>query len=276
MSALARAYTERDGSIIVKYADFDVEYRDASHRYWLHEGGARTPAVSVTSALNVLDKPALLDWAEDYGARGAALLAAQGELDGVAPEDVVGLVRLHKLGKDAKRDVGADRGTAVHDVLERWATSGDVPDLADFDVSVRGYVQGLCAWLLKARPVPTAIEQIVGSVIHGYAGRMDLRATLDGVDTIIDLKTNPKGRVYDEAHLQAQAYSLAHQECGADPPQDIVIVAVGEEGNYEQVPCEAEEGDWLAVLECHRSVSRIKAAGRARWRAQKAASEAAA
>ncbi len=267
-----RTYVERDGSEFQQYGDdLAVEYRDASHRYWLHHDGQRTPAISVTSALKVLDKPALLAWAEAAGAAGAARLAAMGELEHVPADEAINIVRLHKLGMDAKRDAGADRGTAVHDALEFFAREQAVPDLADFPAEVRGYVQGLCGWLLATRPKPSSVERFVGSVQHTYAGRMDLRATLDGRDCIVDLKTNPKGRVYDEAHLQARAYAVADVECGSAPPEGIVIVAVGEDGSFEMVECEAEAGDWLNVLATHRSLARLRGARSARDRAAKAA-----
>lgn len=273
MSLLEQSYLERDGSEFQHYpeAGISVEYRDASHRYWLHHEGKREPAVSVTSVLKVLDKPALLKWAEGCGAEGAALLAARGELNGIDPAEAVGIVRLHKLGMDAKRDAGADRGTAVHNVLELWARERTVPNLADFPGPVRGYVQGLCAWLLAANPQPSGIERFVGSVEHGYAGRLDLRAELDGRDCIVDLKTNPAGRAYDEAHLQARGYAVADVECGQPEPEGIVVVAVGENGTFEMVECEAEAGDWLNVLATYRSLCRLRSARAIRDRVAKAA-----
>lgn len=266
MSVYERSYTERDGSVFQEYERFTVEFRQASHRYWIHEGGRRAPAVSVTSALRVLDKPSLLKWAESCGAEGAALLAGRGELAEVHPSQAIDVVRINGLGMDAKRDAGADRGTAVHQVLELWAREEVVPNLGDFPAEVRGYVQGLCSWLLEHRPKPSGIERFVGSVEHCYAGRLDMRAELAGRDSIVDLKTSPRGRVYDEAHLQARAYALADVECGNPPPEGIVIVAVGEDGSFEMVKCEAETSDWLNVLSAYRSVCRLRSARSARTR----------
>ena len=270
MSALARPYEQREGSEFQAYESVTVEYRDASHRYWLHHKGERVPVVSVTSALKVLDKPALLSWAERCGAEGAVLLERRGDLKDVPPNEAINIVRLHGLGMDAKRDAGADRGTAVHRVLEFWGRESEPPDLSDFPAEVRGYVQGLCAWLVTARPKTSSVERFVGSVEHRYAGRMDMRATLDGRDCIVDLKTNPKGRVYEEAHFQARAYAMAEVECGNPQPEGIVIVAVGEEGGFEMVECEAEAGDWLAVLSAHRAMVRVRGARQARERVAKA------
>lgn len=265
-----RAYTVRDGSEFETYPGLTVEYRDRSHRYWIHANGERNAAVSVTGFLKVLDKPGLLSWAEAAGAEGATRLAFMGELDRVPPEEAIGVVRMRKLGMDAKRDAGADRGTAVHNVLELWAREHVVPDLRDFPVEVRGYVQGLCLWLLGADPQPSSVERFVGSLKHGYAGRLDMRATLDGRDCIVDLKTSPKARVYDEAHLQARAYAIADVECGSPVPEGIVIVAVGEDGSFEMVECEAEAGDSLNVLATYRTLSRLRSARAAREKLAKA------
>ena len=271
MSTLFPTHEQRDGSEFQDYEGLTVEYRDASHRYWLHRDGQRVPAVSVTSALKVLDKPSLLFWAERCGAEGAVILERDGELADVPPSEAINVVRLHKLGMEAKRDAGADRGTAVHQVLEFWGRENEPPDLADFPAEVRGYVQGLCAWLVTTRPVASSVERFVGSWEYCYAGRLDMRASLDGRDCIVDLKTSPKGRVYDEAHLQARAYELAEVECGQPEPEGIVIVAVGEDGSFEMVECEAEAGDWLAVLSAHRAMARLRGTRQARERVAKAA-----
>ena len=263
---------EREGSEFYEYPDVTIEYRDASHRYWLLHGDQRIPAVSVTTALKVLDKPALLKWAEAAGAEGAAKLFAAGELADVHPSRAIDVVRINKMGMDATRDSGASRGTAVQPVREQWASDGPGPTLDAFPADVRGYVQGLCSWLLEAQPQPSSVERFVGSVAHSYAGRMDMRAVIDGRDCIVDLKTNPKGAVYDEAHLQARAYALAEVECGNPEPEGLVIVAVGEEGNYSTTESDADATDWLNVLACFRSMKRLEQLRNARWReAQKAA-----
>ncbi len=258
MTVLDHPYSERDGSAFQAYENVTIEYRDSSHRYWLMHDDKREPATSVTTVLKILDKPALLPWAESCGAEGAAILAAQGELKDVHPSQAIDVVRMNGLGMAAKRDAGADRGTAVHQVLELWGREQRVPDLADFPAEVRGYVQGLCGWLLEARPKPLSVERFVGSVEHCYAGRLDMRATLDGRDVLVDLKTSPTGRTYAEAHLQVQAYRLADMECGSAEPDGMVIVGVGADGSWSQTECEASAGDWLAVLRCHRAMARVR------------------
>ena len=116
MSALSRPYAERDGSEIQHYETFSVEYRDASHRYWIHVDGERNPAVSVTAVLGVLDKPALLSWAEACGAEGALILERRGELRNVDPKVAIDIVRINGLGKDAKRDARRESKLPHHKI----------------------------------------------------------------------------------------------------------------------------------------------------------------
>ncbi len=272
MTVLERPYEERAGSEFEVYPNVTVEYRDASHRYWLHAKGQRVSALSVTSVLKVLDKPALLSWAEACGVEGALILERRGELQNVEPRAAVSIVRLNKLGADAKRDAGGDRGTLTHLVSEHWVRSGEAPSLADFAPEHRGYVQAMCGFLLRHQPKASSVERFVGSVEHLYAGRLDMRAVLrDGRDCLVDYKTNTKGRVYDEAHLQTRAYADAELECGNPPLDGIVLVSLGEDGSFEMVECEARSEDWLSVLATYRTMGRLRNARAARERLAKAA-----
>lgn len=256
-------FIDRDGSAFTEYDDFGVEYRDASHRYHLWRDGERTDAVSVTSALGVLDKgQGLLRWAEACGAEGAAILARQGELDDVPAEEAIDRVRLFKLGMEAKRDAGAGRGTIVHSVLEAWSLDGTVPNVADFETVHRGYVQGLCRWLLKTDPTPIAVERVVASPLHRFAGRADLVAEINGLPMLVDLKTSPRARIFDQAHAQTAGYQLALAECGIDVTAAVVVV-VGEDGAFIEEACCAGPELFLSVLAAYRGMARLRSDRRA-------------
>jgi PD-(D/E)XK nuclease superfamily len=261
MSVYERSYTERDGSEFATYGDLTIEYRDASHRYWIHQGGDRATAISVTTALKVLDKPALVSWAERMGAEAAIRLERAGELAGIEPQDVLGAIRARGEGAEAKRDAGADRGTAIHEALRLYCSEGTVPKVGDFPGEVRGYVQGLCRWLIETQPEPLGVEQIVGSPTHGYAGRFDLLANIDGRRSLVDLKTS--ARVYAEHHLQTAAYMLALEECGEEPAERGVIVAVGVDGTFHAPDCCADPSHYLAVLGAYRALIAVRSGARA-------------
>lgn len=261
MSVYRRTYTERDGSEFQEYDGLAIEYRDASHRYWIHQDGERKAAISVTTALKVLDKPALVTWAERVGVEAALRLERAGELGGVSIEDGLKAIRAKGEGAEAKRDAGADRGNAIHEALRLYCSEGTVPNVGDFPESVRGYVQGLCCWLIEVQPEPIAVEQMVASPEHGFAGRFDLLAEIDGRRTIVDLKTS--ARVYAEHHLQTAAYMLALEECVEQPAERGVIVAVGADGTFDAPDCCSEPSHYLAVLAAYRALTAVRSAARA-------------
>jgi hypothetical protein len=248
---------EKDGSEFTVYPNFTIEYRDASHRYWLIKDDERLPAISVTSALRVLDKPALLSWAEKCGAEGALRLERDGRLEGIDIEDAIYTVRGHDEGADAKRDAGGDRGLALHHAQEIYCELGHVPNVGDFDPEVRGYVQGYCKWLLRDNPEPVFTERIVGSLEHGYAGRVDLLAKIKGRTVLPDLKTSAKP--YPEQHLQVAGYLGALAECCPEIEIDEgMILLVAADGTFQTYPCFAKPADFLDVLACHRTMVRVR------------------
>jgi len=264
----------REGSEFQEYDGFTVEYRDASHRYWIHQDGERKPVPSVTSVLKVLDKPALLEWAQRTSMEGALILERLGELAGVAPKDAWQVVRARGMDSEAKRDKRATSGTAIHAALERYVTDGEIPDLLDYGEEDRGYVQALAKFLISGRPEVASSERIVAHPTFGYAGRIDFTGTVDLTNLIpdpfvagrwsslVDLKTNRLGKVYPEAHVQTAGYRLCLYHCGSSPPPWTLIVGLGGNGEFTVVPCKAQGSDFLAVLDCYKAMQRLKAACR--------------
>jgi hypothetical protein len=234
--------------------------------------GKVTRLTSVTTILGCLEKRALYGWYEDHGARGAAKAMLAGEIDASTPEEeIVQRVRLLDLGADAAKRKAAKRGLDVHDALEVWATSGELPDPADMDPEHRPYYRGLVRALMALDPEPTVVEEITCSLTHGYAGRLDLRAVVQGSDTLIDLKTSKSGRGYPEAHLQVQGYSIAEQECGAEKPERLIVVGVGPDGEFCADECVASEEHFLAVLGAFRALTAVRSPIEAMHRAAKKA-----
>lgn len=268
---------DREGSEYATYGSFTVEYRDASHRYWLIDNvtGAREPATSVTSALQVIDKPGLRDWYERISARDAVRATREGEMTDIDPDrDEDGREtqkRLQELGLGAMkaRDAGADRGSAVHEALLAYCTLGTIPDLEDFEDGQRGYVEGLCAWLAVARPTPIVTECIVGSALHGFAGRFDLLAEINGETVLCDLKTSK--RVGVEYHLQLEGYKLALAECRSEVPDRTAVVTVAEDGSYKETRGEGSIAGFLAALRLNWAVGDLEKIVRAQWKAEREA-----
>lgn len=257
--------TEKDGSEFTEYPGFTVEYRDASHRYWIIEGEQRHAVASVTGALGVLDRAALIPWAEKMGVEGALRLERDGRLTETPIENAVYVMRNMGEGANAKRDEGADRGTSIHEALRDYCEAGEVPAVGDWPLAHRGYVQGLCKWLLKASPEPVLVERVVGSAVHGFAGRLDLQAYIGKVLKLVSLKTSTgRARTFREAHVQEPGYEIAMAECELQMHAESIIVALGEDGSVEEQKCLGTPGQFLAVLECSKRMRELDAALRKR------------
>ena len=244
---------------------FRIEYRDASHRYWGLIGERREPWVSVTGALNILDKPNLIRWAGRVDSEAVLELERQGMLEGRTVDEAHRIMREHGMGAEAKRNAGATRGTAVHDALAAYCMTGKIPQLADLSDEARGYVQAVADWLIELAPEPILSEQIVGSPTHGFAGRFDLICAIEGQRCLVDLKTSAKP--YPEMHIQLAGYQRAFQECGIEPVDKAYIVTVAEDGTWQMTEGRAKAEDFLAVLGANRALSGVRKAVKAAERA---------
>lgn len=221
----------------------------------------RERMISVTTLLDaVCPKGGLPSWSEARGIEGAVEAMRRGEITELSdPADAVKLVRYLRLGADRARDVAADRGLNTHALLEDYMVTGNVPNLADHPVEHHGYLQGLCAFLLKNDPQPEAVEQLVCDPDAGYAGRRDLVAMVGGCRVGFDAKTQENGGIYSNAHLQLQMYERAAVAGGDEPCDRLTVVVFAANGEFREMACEALPRTVDAALEFYREIKPINA-----------------
>lgn len=118
---------------------------------------------------------------------------------------------LRRVGyRDLNR--AADRGTAVHHYASLLA-EGSVPEWEEFMHSLEGLwfteetealVDTLKEWWMQVKPQVHASEVTGYNETYGYAGTLDLVATIDGQVYLVDFKTSKDWR---QSHLmQLSAY----------------------------------------------------------------------
>jgi hypothetical protein len=183
--------------------------------------------VSVTTALKVIAKEALIHWsgkvvAEEAMERLPILVKASrirpcGETRneerrcGVCRDCAIADLR----GKPATiKNEAADLGRRVHAAAERYTLTGDL-DPADDDIAP--FVAQYLAWRAQFKPTYEASEMTVINREYGYAGTLDgitrqawlppKHKDLIGLPMVGDIKSG-KG-VYSEAQLQMVAYKNA-------------------------------------------------------------------
>lgn len=165
---------------------------DVSGRIYERDGRKFT---SVTTIINDgIPKPALIGWAAKMTAEFA-----------IAHPDAT--IEEMKAARFASSDEASARGTALHKWVEQWALAeGHVKAPTD-EVLCKMSAQ----WLVladKHNVVPEASEFTVYNEALGYAGTADMVATVDGIPSLVDVKTGKD--VYHDAALQLCA--LAHGE----------------------------------------------------------------
>jgi hypothetical protein len=223
----------------------------------------RQRLVSVTSLIDsILPKPGLLHWSEAQTAEGMLTLLRAGELHpSLTAAEALAAMREAKIGAEGVSTTAARRGVDVHALLERYARDGTWADpVGLLDVDDYPYAHALNDWLRKYRPEPLEIEQLVADPEHGYAGRLDLIATIDGQRTLVDLKTSEKAAIWDAAHLQTRAYSNASLVCGDDPCDRILIVVVAKDGTWREMDCLMTQRGLEDALRYHRALKPVTAA----------------
>jgi len=157
---------------------------------------------SVTELVGMLDKPALLGWANRLGLEGKSLV-------------------------EARRQNMKD-GASLHKQLERWLLNGTpIPD-ESFQSKARAFFQDKNV---------IACEK---SVEHDkFTGRLDVKyQTEDGTEWICDFKTN-QSNLYRENKLQLAAYRMIE---GCDrvavisiPDMKLIEARIPDFAPYEQI-----------------------------------------
>lgn len=198
---------------------------------------------SVTTILNAIGKPALINWSAKVE-REAVLEAARKLWKdipnrNIMKSDVFISTLIERIGPEKQaqklKDKAGDIGTQIHEMAE-WTLRTELGQVVGEKPAINEQAEwGFMAWedwAKKANLVPKHIEQVCWSNKHGYAGTFDLLGESNipgrrrGEKKMVDDWDNCHGRVnvmsdwksgkgiYPEAKLQIAAYVEAGIEMG--------------------------------------------------------------
>ena len=202
----------------------EVVKKAKAHTQYRLEDGTRVPGV--TTILGVINKPALVNWANRMG------------LDGINTSKHV--------------DELADIGTLAHAMIAHFL-GGPAPDLDDYSKNqisrAENSVLSFHEWA-KGKEIKTAFseEQMVSEELR-YGGTCDWLGHIDGVPTLLDLKTGKA--IYDEHLYQVAAYWNLANETTWGLVAEIRILQVGrseDEGFSERIIPAASIPKYFAVF----------------------------
>lgn len=205
-----------------------VKKARAHTRYRTADG---TIVPGATTVIGVIDKPHLVKWANNLGL----------------------------LGYDSNkyRDELAEIGTLAHYMIE-CHLSGIEPDLSAYSPEqidrASNSVLKFHEWEKQHTLEPILTEAQLVSEKYRFGGTVDYYGLIDGIPTILDLKTSKA--IYDSHIWQVAAYHQLLVEHGYDV-QQVRVLQIGRdesEGFSERVLTVDELGPQWAVFEAARTL----------------------
>lgn len=156
---------------------------------------------SVTQLLDLLAKPALIEWANKLGLQG--------------------------IDVREKRRKSLASGTSMHEQIEKVCNG-----TGDFEREIDR--QSFDAFMCGKQIISTEKE----IETEWFVGRYDAKLTSDGLEYIVDYKRGFKGRVYLEHKLQLIAYTMAEPALIAlvpIPQFHLIPIEIADRRPYEQM-----------------------------------------
>jgi len=183
--------------------------------YWI----GKTPLVSVTHVLGkIIRKPGLEYWK-----------CQQVYLAVIKDPSISQQEALASPYKTSKKAMG--RGTTVHSIVEAYKKGTfDIEDKVMDEY--KGYAQAFRKWVEDVDAKIIAREKTVMCKKLGFAGTLDMLATIgkSKLPTLIDVKTGKD--IYPEVFLQLSAYEHALLEEGIKV-EDRAVLLLHDDGNYK-------------------------------------------
>ena len=173
------------------------------HQSYYNKDNIKVPGV--TTVLNLLSKPNLLDWAWKCGLGG--------------------------IDYKAERDTKADIGTLAHKIITDYLM-GNITNYDDYTPEeidkAENCVLSFYEWL-KHNPIDVSfVEKQLVSETYQYGGTCDIYGTIKSVPILIDLKTGKA--IYEDFRYQLAAYKQLLIDNGF-PVTRCMIVRIGREAN---------------------------------------------
>ena len=170
-------------------AKTEAPKKSRAHIIYKLEDGTRIPGV--TTVLGILNKPALVIWANRLGLQG--------------------------IDSSKYRDEMADIGTLAHRMILDYFNKAetDTTDYSDNQIDLaENCLLSFWEWGKQHKiEVIMAEAQLVSSQ-YGYGGTIDCYCNLDGQPTLLDFKTGKA--IYPEMFYQLAAYKELLAEAGHD------------------------------------------------------------
>lgn len=192
-----------------------LRFNEKSHRYTISDSGEKfAHCPSVTTILNVLNKPALMEWAVTSACNYVEdELRTLLDTDSFSLEAVISVIGKARHAHTRLADTAADIGTDAHDWLARYWNSVrglcPAPEMPA-EGPVLQCVTAALDWIKEHDVKPILIEHPLYSRQYKITGTADFVGWVDGVMSIIDYKSTKA--IWPEVALQMAPYASMYYE----------------------------------------------------------------
>ena len=224
------------------------DYRNG-HRYKVTHGDELmlgTDMRSVTGTIGLLNKPALIPWAEKNAREGVfnVLEGYDGRMN-----DVTFRAKVAEVVKDASKADHAsnrERGTNIHNAVDLYLTDGTEDDHEE----VAPALEAVKAWLADLK------LEVIGSELLAYSPKWQLGGTIDflgrypdGRVLLADFKTGK--HVYNEHIIQLAAYRAMLEGMGQQVDvTGVLLLPTGRPADWNYTEIDEEKAKWgLTAME---------------------------
>lgn len=197
----------------------------------LHELDGK-PLMGVTSVLQIIAKPQLIQWAanmacdyiNNYWKKGLPILDEDWDL----------LIKEARTAHRKKKEAAGEAGTDVHaqvEILIKEAIGANGGKLKEGTFSTNPSVQNFITWAIGNNVKFLESEKNIYSKELWIGGIVDMVFEMGGQKYIGDIKTS--SAIYNEAFFQMAAYELCLQEMGEKEIAGYIVINLKKDGTMD-------------------------------------------
>jgi hypothetical protein len=239
-----------------------IDFYPESHRYKL--AGERTYLISATAVTGIIDKSRfLIPWAVNLAGAHLKQYIETASAQQFTAEELLPVIdealKQHTIRKEEAASIG--------DLIHAWAESfalvqlenGESPNIADdLDDRVINGINAFLDWYNAHDVKFICAEKLVYSSAHGFVGKIDAVAEVDGRKMLIDYKSGKA--IYNDHLYQVAGYRLAYEEEHGPLSGAVILHFNKETGGLEtkEIASEEYEKDADTFLACYAVKKREK------------------
>lgn len=233
----------------------EYRFNKEQHIHELKVGGEWKPLIGVTSALQIIAKPQLIQWAANM-----AVEYIESHIT-LQNETWAALFKEAKTAHRRKKEEAGQKGTDVHKEIENLVAGLIATNNGVFkgdETSGIPQIQKFIDWAVENKVKFLESEKHVFSESLWIGGILDLVLEMDGKKLIADIKTS--SGIYNEAFFQMGAYDLCLEEMG-EKVDGYLVINLKKTGEFDLKIAENKELNkkaFLSALELYKITSSLK------------------